>query len=131
MEILLRPLKTKEDDSVFEVFDDIPEEENGFMNKMHGVSREVFDSMTLAAFEESVSKRLQKGRVPQTYYILFVDNVPVGFSKLRHFLTPRLLEHGGHIGLGISPKFRGNGYAKRLLCHLPFLKSGQSLKILL
>ncbi|MFV0626126.1 MAG: GNAT family N-acetyltransferase [Alphaproteobacteria bacterium] len=127
MKVILISIQNNEEDSVFEMFNDIPKEENGFMNKLNGISRECFDLMIASFIEESVSKTEQSGKVPQTYYILFVDDVPVGFSKLRHFLTPSLLKHGGHIGYGLSPKYRGKGYAKILL--LETLKKAKEMKI--
>lgn len=44
-----------------------------------------------------------------------MDNKPVGFADLRHFLTPALREAGGNIGYAIRPTERGKGYGKKLL----------------
>jgi len=43
------------------------------------------------------------------------DNRVIGSIQLRHFLTPELEKHGGHIGYGIRPTERRKGYGKRQL----------------
>lgn len=43
------------------------------------------------------------------------DNRVIGSIQLRHFLTPELEEHGGHIGYGIRPSERRKGYGKQQL----------------
>ena len=40
------------------------------------------------------------------------DNKIIGSVQLRHFLTPELEMHGGHIGFGIRPSERRKGYGK-------------------
>ena len=40
---------------------------------------------------------------------------PCGALDLRHYLTERLLNGGGHIGYGIRPSLRGKGYAPYML----------------
>lgn len=43
------------------------------------------------------------------------DNRIIGSIQLRHFLTPELEKHGGHIGYSIRPTERGKGYSKQQL----------------
>lgn len=43
------------------------------------------------------------------------DNKIIGSIQLRHFLTPELEKHGGHIGYGIRPSERRKGYGKQQL----------------
>ena len=54
-------------------------------------------------------------KVPSTTFWLYADGVPVGFGSIRHFLTEALSQAGGHIGYGIAPQFRGNGYGNEIL----------------
>lgn len=43
------------------------------------------------------------------------DNKIIGSVQLRHFLTPDLEKHGGHIGYGIRPSERRKSYGKQQL----------------
>jgi predicted acetyltransferase len=59
---------------------------------------------------------LPAGVVPMnTYWMVRPDRVILGVSKLRHHLTPSLLDHGGHIGYYIRPSQRRQGYGGLLL----------------
>ena len=53
--------------------------------------------------------------VPHSTFWLVEDGEVVGVSNLRHRLTERLLEEGGHIGYGIRPSARGRGLGKAIL----------------
>jgi len=55
------------------------------------------------------------------------DNKIIGSIQLRHFLTPELEKHGGHIGYGIRPSERRKGYGKQQL--LLALEEASHLKI--
>lgn len=55
------------------------------------------------------------------------DNKIIGSIQLRHFLTPELEKHGGHIGYGIRPSERRKGYGKQQL--LLALDEAYNLKI--
>lgn len=55
------------------------------------------------------------------------DNKIIGSIQLRHFLTPELEQHGGHIGYGIRPSERRKGYGKQQL--LLVLEEARNLKI--
>lgn len=50
-----------------------------------------------------------------TYWLVNSDCRVLGAVNIRHYLTPSLLEIGGHIGYGIRPSERQKGYATRLL----------------
>lgn len=65
--------------------------------------------------------------VPSTTYWLYVDGLPVGIGKLRHYLTDKLREEGGHCGYAIRPSCRSKGYGKLLLNLL--IKKARSLGI--
>lgn len=53
--------------------------------------------------------------VPHSTFWLVEGAQVVGVSNLRHRLTDRLLEEGGHIGYGIRPSARGRGLGKAIL----------------
>lgn len=50
-----------------------------------------------------------------TFWLVNADRRALGAVNIRHYLTPSLLEMGGHIGYGIRPSERKKGYATRLL----------------
>ena len=59
---------------------------------------------------------LEEGFVPQTSFWLVRDGSTfVGESRLRHWLTPALEQHGGHIGYAIRPSERKQGYGTCIL----------------
>ena len=61
-------------------------------------------------------KEFADGRFPQTYYIIFDNNVPVGFGKFRPWLNDTCIKNrAGHFAYMISPKHRGKGYATTFL----------------
>ena len=54
--------------------------------------------------------------VPATsHWLIREDKTIVGHSNLRHWLTPRLEDFGGHIGYKIHPFERRKGYGTLLL----------------
>lgn len=48
-------------------------------------------------------------------FVLIVEDEIVGASNIRYGLNTSLRKKGGHIGYGVSPKYRGNGYATKIL----------------
>ncbi|AOZ90788.1 GNAT family N-acetyltransferase [Paenibacillus crassostreae] len=59
---------------------------------------------------------IPEGWVPSsTYWLVVDDRKVVGAVNIRHGLTEKLFNSGGHIGYGIRPSERKKGYATRLL----------------
>jgi len=58
---------------------------------------------------------LPPGFVPHSTYWLVSDGVVVGVANLRHALTDALRREGGHIGYGVRPSARRQGFAAKLL----------------
>lgn len=118
MKIELRPMTAFENEDVYRMFQEIPAEEDGFENPAHGMSREEFAAFCQEEVDHSLGKNLAEGYVPGTYYLLFVNEQPVGLIKLRHFLNEHLRRFGGHIGYGIRPSCRGNKWGNLILAEL-------------
>ena len=61
--------------------------------------------------------------VPGTMFFLVEGEEILGVCEIRHFLNSGLLKYGGHIGYGVAPKHRGNGYAAEMVkMAMPFMK---------
>ena len=95
---------------------EIPSEENGLLNKANGLTFDEYKEWLIAKQRDAEQKGIVDGwKVPSTTFWLYADGVPVGFGSIRHFLTEALSQAGGHIGYGIAPQFRGNGYGNEIL----------------
>ena len=64
---------------------------------------------------EALGKNLPKGYVPHTALWLTDKNEFIGRVDMRHSLTEKLLQEGGHIGYDIRPSKRNQGYGKKIL----------------
>lgn len=112
----LRKLSIEDGMDVYRMLQEMPKEENGLINKANGLSFEEYKEWLKEKDVESKQIGLVDGwKVPSTTYWLYVDENPVGFGNLRHFLTDALREAGGNIGYGIASKYRGKGYGKEIL----------------
>ncbi|MDK8645626.1 GNAT family N-acetyltransferase [Staphylococcus condimenti] len=77
------------------------------------------DLKRYASYSELVSelkqRNLNKESVPDTTLFLFDNGEIIGAVNIRHYLNEHLKRIGGHIGYGVRPDYRGQGYAKKLL----------------
>ncbi|SDB15233.1 Predicted acetyltransferase [Pseudobutyrivibrio sp. YE44] len=95
----------------YELFMTFPQDENGFINCAYGYDYDQFLEWVEKKRNWSEGKELPEGFVPDTTFVLSDDDNYVGVFNLRHCLNDFLREGAGHIGYGISPKYRGKGYA--------------------
>ena len=115
--VSLRELSVEDGEEIYDLLQDIPPE-FGFMNGMHGESRETFRTWLVKHAAMARGELVDPGFVPSTDFWLFVDGHPVGYGKMRHLLNEKLLEHGGHIGFAVRRSERGKGYGRLLLREL-------------
>lgn len=112
----LRRLATNDDMDIYEMLQEIPKDENGFINSVNGRTFDEFKQWLIRSDSLSKAKGVVDGwRVPTNVYWLYADGYPVGFGKLRHFLTDKLRKDGGHAGYAIRPSQRNKGYGTVLL----------------
>ena len=112
--LYLKKVNLEDIDEEYKAIKLMPENENGFENKYYNVTKEEFKNQVIPQLlNDSNGINLPDGYVPQTYFFLWNDNVIVGLFKIRHCLTESLRNGSGHIGYGILPDYRGEGYAKQ------------------
>ena len=74
------------------------------------------------------NERLKNNYHASTFFsVRKSDNRIIGSIQLRHYLTPDLEQHGGHIGYGIRPPERRKGYGRQQL--LLVLDVARSMRI--
>ncbi|MEI6171083.1 MAG: GNAT family N-acetyltransferase [bacterium] len=73
------------------------------------------DAETVTVFARWSEGEPPEGWVPSTTSFLVDEGRILGVSNLRHWLTPHLLDHGGHVGYSVRPSERNRGHATRLL----------------
>jgi predicted acetyltransferase len=111
----LRKLSTDDGRDLYDMLQKLPKNENGFTNGCNGITYEEFKKWLVKCNNTANGIGLVEWMVPQSNYWLFVDGIPVGMGKLRHYLTDKLRKEGGHFGYSILPDYRSKGYGKILL----------------
>ena len=75
-----------------------------------------FDEMQGYWEYEGTDAIREKGYVPATLYFMVDESGRVyGAAHNRHELNEELLQYGGHIGYGVRPSERRNGYSTLML----------------
>jgi predicted acetyltransferase len=120
----IKELELEESNEIYEMIQEIGEGQNGFINSLYATDRSEFTRKLKRNYEMSNGINLAEGLVPQKIYWFFVGDRPVGYGKLRHYLTDKLLEQGGHIGYIIRPADRNKKYGSLALEQL--VKAAQS-----
>lgn len=116
MNIEIKKLSLDNGEDIYQMLQSIPTNENGFVNSVNGKSYKEFKEWLLKAMNNSLQKGVLDGwKVPETTYWLYEDGKPVGYGKIRHFLTDKLLADGGNVGYAIIPSERNKGLGKVLL----------------
>lgn len=115
MNIELRKLSQDDGVEIYDMLQEIPKYENGLVNGCNGKPFDEYRKWLAKSDNIANGIGLENWMVPQSTFWIYVDGIPVGFGKLRHYLTDKLKEEGGHIGYAIRPTYRNRGFGKILL----------------
>jgi Predicted acetyltransferase len=112
----IRKLTIDDGHDIYEMLQELPADENGFINSVHGKTFDEYKEWLKGSAKSAEQIGVVDGwKVPQTTFWLFENGKPVGIGKVRHSLTDALLESGGNVGYAIRPTARNRGLAKKLL----------------
>lgn len=119
MDYELRQLSLENGIAEYNMLQDIDREEYGFTNEVNGMSFEQYREWLAQENDFSQAKNLPKNWIPQTSYFLYVDGIPVGIARIRHYSSDLLEKQGvGNFGYGIAKAHRGKGYGNVLFAGL-------------
>ena len=115
MTVELKKLSITDGMDIYNMLQEIPEQESGFTNNAYGLSFDEYKQWLIKNDNISKGIDLEDWMVPGHTYWLYVDGKPVGIGRLRIHLTEKLQKDGGHCGYAIAPSYRGFGYGTLLL----------------
>ena len=88
MGIELRKLAVTDGTDIYEMLQELPADENGFINRAAGMSFDQYKEWLKGKVQESEQTGIVDGwKVPSTTFWLFEDDRPVGCGNRRQFLT--------------------------------------------
>jgi predicted acetyltransferase len=74
-----------------------------------------FNAYVLALRGKATGAGLSDEWAPTSYFWMQLGDNLVGTLRIRHYLTPAVIERAGHIGYDIAPAFRGRGLGHEIL----------------
>lgn len=98
----------------------ISDGENGFSNPASQLSYEEYKEWLKKEDDYSRGINLPEGWIPATTYFLYINEIPVGYGRVRHS-SSEYLENvigAGNLGYGIAKPYRGKGYGSVLFKEL-------------
>ena len=117
--IEIRKLSVHDGQDIYDMLQELPADENGFVNSVNGKTYAEYQAWLQGAARSAEQTGLIDGwKVPQTTFWLLENGRPVGMGKVRHLLTDALREHGGNVGYAIRPSARDRGLGKAFVALL-------------
>ena len=120
MKVELKQLSTDMGKAEYDMLQGILEVENGFSNPVYNLSYEEYTEWLQEVDKHSKGINLPEGWIPYTTYFLYINDIPVGYGRVRH-TSSEYLENvvgAGNLGYGISKEYRGKGYGNILFTEL-------------
>ena len=104
----------------YDMLQEIPAVENGFTNPAYGLSYDKYKEWLQKADSNSRGIDLPEGWIPYTTYVLYINDIPVGYGRVRHSSSEYLetVVGAGNLGYGIAKEYRGKGYGSILFKEL-------------
>jgi predicted acetyltransferase len=102
---------------LLDMYRELGASENGFVGEnVFAEGKQPIREHLQRLVDMAEGRNLRPGWVPMTTHWLLADSdIVIGVSRLRHSLTPGLLNDGGHIGYYVRPAYRGKGYGTKIL----------------
>ena len=113
--IYIKQLSQDDGIEIFRMLKSIEVNKNGFTNEVNGMSFEEFRKWLTVQDAWSHGNELPENYVPQSTFWLYVNDIPIGYGKIRHHISDYLLKNGGTVGYSISKEHRGKGYGTEFL----------------
>lgn len=120
MKIELKQINSNMEEQEYEMLQGILDVENGFTNPAYNLSFDEYKNWLKDIDSHSKGIGLPEGWIPYTTYILYIDDIPVGYGRIRHS-SSEFLENvigAGNLGYGISKRYRRKGYGNILFKEL-------------
>lgn len=120
MKIELKQLSIKMGQEEYDMLQGIIDGENGFSNPAYKLSENGYKKWLEKENNYSKGKELPEGWIPATTYFLYIDEIPVGYGRIRHSSSEYLenVVGAGNLGYAISKQYRGKGYGDLLFKEL-------------
>lgn len=118
--IMLKQLSLDMGKPEYDMLQKIPTVENGFTNPACNLSYDEYKAWLQITDNHSRGIDLPEGWIPYTTYILYIDDIPVGYGRVRHSSSEYLekVVGAGNLGYGIAKGNRGKGYGNILFKEL-------------
>ena len=114
MKYELKELNTNMGKLEYDMYQEIPPKESGSTNLCNGISYKVFKEY----LESQIARKYQEVSyydTPTIIYIMYADNLPVGYIGIRTKIDDNWLKWCGNIYYTIRPSKRGQGYGTKML----------------
>lgn len=98
----------------YEMYQDIPLKELGSTNLCHGLPYTVFRNF----LETQMARKYQSVSLydtPTTIYIMYTDDIPVGYIGLRTEIDDNWKRWSGNLFYVIRKSYRGKGFGNKIL----------------
>ncbi len=105
-------------EDIYNFFQSMPKETEEFTNHAFGMNYEEYKEWLVKMEESSNGMNLPDNYVPQTMFILYEEDTPVGVAKVRRRLNEELIKKGGHITFYLIPEVRGTGLGTAFMMKL-------------
>lgn len=120
MKVELKQLSVNMTEQEYVMFQGILDIENGFTNPAYNLTYNEYKKWLQEVDNHSKGINLPDGWIPYTTYILYINDIPVGYGRIRHSSSEYLetVVGAGNFGYGISKEYRGKGYGDILFKEL-------------